>query len=171
MRTKVVSARVSVTLFSDASGNCKVFNKILLVENDRLALRVITAILGREYDVETVGSGRRAIDAISQREPYAAIIANVVMPDMCGETFFEASAKLAPSTLRILLTGYGIEGQSQLAWCNSSVTRIVSKPYALQTLRPILKDMLSKYTRCEQPAASGGSLEEHRRHTAAYVCG
>lgn len=76
---------------SQPSSTADIPLKILLVENSRTARAVLAKQLTNEsYSVDTVGSGKEAIDAILQSD-YHLVIMDVFLPQMNG---YEAAQRI-----------------------------------------------------------------------------
>lgn len=80
-------------------------DKVLIVDDDLVSLTAYKTILQEEFVVESAHSPAQALTKL-RREPYAVVIADMVMTDMDGITFLDKVAKASPATLRMILTGH-----------------------------------------------------------------
>jgi DNA-binding response OmpR family regulator len=58
--------------------------RILLAEDDRAILELLTRVLGRLYDVSSVGTGSAALARAGQPPPPHLFLLDVMMPDLDG---------------------------------------------------------------------------------------
>lgn len=79
--------------------------RILVVDDDELLLRSLRRILKGRYDVQCESNPYRALVALEEEGPFAAIISDLTMPGVDGIEFLERACDEAPETPRILLTG------------------------------------------------------------------
>lgn len=134
--------------------------RILLVDDEPLASRAMSRIIGPKYEVDIAADCEDALNAIRDRGPYAVLIADMHMPDQGGKTLLQLSSALTPATQRILLTGYSDVNGTDLAHYDGRLCRVISKPYAVHTIRSILADAITEYTRTQQQAQSEEKHEE-----------
>jgi two-component system, OmpR family, response regulator ArlR len=61
-----------------------VSERILVAEDDRSILRLVTLLLGRaHYEVDTARNGREALEKIEQRD-YDVVLLDLMMPELSG---------------------------------------------------------------------------------------
>ncbi len=81
--------------------------KILVVDDEANVLFTTTSILRQEgYDVEGVGSGADAIRAIREKY-YDLVLTDLKMPGVDGLAVLAEVRKRSPSTVTVMITGYG----------------------------------------------------------------
>jgi CheY-like chemotaxis protein len=78
--------------------------KVLCVDDEPRVLEGLEVNL-RAWDVVTVTSGDQALEAVSERGPFAVVVTDFRMPGMDGVTLLRKLRALSPDTIRILLTG------------------------------------------------------------------
>lgn len=95
--------------------------------------------------VVTAGSGAEGLQmqraALAEADPFAAVVSDLLMPEMDGIEFLTASCGLDPVAARILLTGVpdlATSGKARQA----HILRILSKPVTPPDLSRILDDAL-----------------------------
>jgi signal transduction histidine kinase/CheY-like chemotaxis protein len=81
--------------------------KILVVDDEANVLLTVAAILEQEgYDVDSAGGGAKAIEAIRSRH-YDLVLTDLKMPGIDGLQVLEEVRKTSPSTVTVMMTGYG----------------------------------------------------------------
>lgn len=80
--------------------------KILVVDDEKLVRDFIVETLKRKnYDVEAVESGQKALTALKDRT-FDLVISDMKMPDLTGIDLLKKIKELAPETLVIIITAY-----------------------------------------------------------------
>jgi signal transduction histidine kinase/CheY-like chemotaxis protein len=81
--------------------------KILVVDDEANVLLTVVAILEQEgYDVDAAPSGAAAIDAI-RGSHYDLVLTDLKMPGLDGLSVLTEVRKISPSTVTVMMTGYG----------------------------------------------------------------
>ena len=63
---------------------------VLVVDDEEVNRKLLVKILEAEYEVETASDGKQALQMLkAQPHKYAAIVLDLVMPDMNGFSFLE----------------------------------------------------------------------------------
>ena len=124
---------------------------ILVVDDDAGVREALAAALSARYTVETVATASAALDAVST-QPFDLILLDHRLPDLAGTTLLQIIKRFFPSTLVILMTGFG------------------SEEVAIEALRSGARDYLRKpidcgelYARVDALLAMRGA-EPARRH-------
>ena len=81
--------------------------KILVVDDEASVLLTVVAILQQEgFDVDSAGGGEQAIQAIRSTR-YDLVLTDLKMPGVDGLQVLEEVRKTSPSTVTVMMTGYG----------------------------------------------------------------
>jgi DNA-binding response OmpR family regulator len=124
--------------------------RILIIDDDPLLLRSLSDTLQVDrHDVTTAGGGQAGIEAFAaakaEGNPFPVVITDLGMPHVDGRKVASTVKASAPSTMVIMLTGWGrrlvTEGDIP-----PGVDQVLSKPPKLVELRTALsrvKDTLS----------------------------
>ena len=81
--------------------------KILVVDDEKNVLVTVVAILEQEgYDVDSAPDGQSAIEMIRARQ-YDLVMTDLKMPGVDGLAVLEEVRKTSPSTVTLMMTGYG----------------------------------------------------------------
>ena len=116
---------------------------ILVVDDEEPVLRIVGRILERVgYTVLLAPGGKEALELYARRaDEIAAVILDMVMPEMGGEEVYSQLKLLNPQVKVILSSGYSTDGLAgQLM--ERGINAFVQKPYAIQTLRQIVRQVL-----------------------------
>jgi response regulator RpfG family c-di-GMP phosphodiesterase len=114
-------------------------DKILLVDDDPAVLAGYRRSLYKDQQPDTATSGSEALEMIASKGPYAVVVSDMRMPGMDGVRFLSQVSKIAPDTVRVILTGYA-DFQSAMGAVNEGkVFRFLTKPCE----GPILKQTLN----------------------------
>lgn len=118
--------------------------RILLVEDDASIAFVIKehlSDLGSNYEVGSVASGEEALKEFEQGQ-WDLVVTDHRMPGITGLELIEQLKDRAPSTLTILITGYGSDELRRAAQ-RLNVYHYMAKPFPLADLSRVIHDALS----------------------------
>lgn len=115
---------------------------ILIVDDDRDVLRVLSRILGRDFDVHEASSGTEALARLDQRK-FTLVLSDLDMPPgLDGIEVLRASQRIHPSAGRLLLTA--ASRPDLIEHLRSGlVDRILSKPGSPEAIR----DAVARHSR------------------------
>ena len=113
--------------------------KILIVDDEVFFRRLFTEILseGEQYDIEAVGSGKDALDYLT-RNRVDVILADMIMPEICGLELIRRTRSLDPAPDIILATGNATV-ESAIQALKSGARDYLLKPCNPEQLRHTLK--------------------------------
>lgn len=119
--------------------------RLLVVDDDPLLLKSLRDTLEADgHRVVTAPGGQEGIDAfrdaLSRREPFAAVITDLGMPRVTGRQVAEDVKHVSPRTPVIMLTGWGqrLTADGEIP---PHVDRLLSKPPKLRELRTALLEL------------------------------
>jgi putative two-component system response regulator len=116
---------------------------ILIVDDNLVSLKQISALLSKDYDVSLAKSGEMALQIAAQKQPNL-ILLDVEMPDMDG---YETIARLkADGNLKdipvIFLTG-NIDAGTQAKCLGAGAVDFITKPPDVDALQSRIKTYLT----------------------------
>ena len=79
--------------------------KILFVDHEPAALNCYRQMLESKFAIATAGSGEEGLVSLRDHGPFAVVISDMQMTGMDGVQFLKRVRQVAPSTIRLLLTG------------------------------------------------------------------
>jgi len=137
--------------------------RILLVDDEQLVLDALRRQHGRRFAISSALGAPAALALVRSEGPFAVVVSDHNMPEIDGVSFLAQVRELAPSTVRILLTGQADAGLAALAASRASVFRFVAKPCAADELSAILQAAVKEHDSLVgpqprmEPTNSGGS--------------
>ncbi len=115
---------------------------VLVVDDDEMVREVAEAILRRAgFHVESVASGRAALERVRGQSPPDAILLDVAMPDLSGSEVLHSLAAECPELPVVIASGHRAELVSEQL-SGSAVHAILQKPYDTEALVLALSDAL-----------------------------
>lgn len=107
---------------------------VLLVDDNEATCTLVTALLQREFAVETATDGASAIERLKTQQ-YAAVLLDLRMPGMDGYGVLEFLKTHKPEILRQVLILTAALSERELARVRQyEVCGIVAKPFEVETL-------------------------------------
>ena len=81
-------------------------SSILVVDDDKAILKLLSRILGDDFNVSLAQSGRESLDHINSNPDTAAVVMDYRMPDMTGTDAARQIKSLNPDIPIVIHTGY-----------------------------------------------------------------
>jgi FixJ family two-component response regulator len=113
-------------------------DKILFVDDEAPVLDGYRRILRQEFQLSTALSGEEGLAALLATGPYAVVISDMRMPGMNGSEFLVQVRRIAPETVRMLLTGHADLDAAIDAVNRGNIFRFLTKPCE----KPVLIDAI-----------------------------
>lgn len=102
--------------------------KVLLVDDDGIALLVHSKMLEKHAEVVTAANANEALELIKKDKAFAVIISDQYMPDMNGAELLQIVGTMAPNIVRIMITGFADLDVAMQAVNLGNVFRFLVKP-------------------------------------------
>jgi PAS domain S-box-containing protein len=130
----------------DADGNrTPASRKVLLIDDEQMIVEGITALLEADgIEVESVGSGFEAADAIARFHPDLVVL-DLGLPDMDGSEVYTLIRELDRELPVIFATGHG-DPQALHEFLKDPHTRFLQKPFEVTDLLEMMVDVESEGT-------------------------
>jgi response regulator RpfG family c-di-GMP phosphodiesterase len=112
--------------------------KILFVDDESNILDGLRRLLGREFSIDTAGSGELALNALQESGPFAVVVSDMRMPGMNGVQLLTRVRERWPETVRLMLTGNSDIQTAIDAVNEGCVFRFLTKPCPEAILKPAL---------------------------------
>ena len=119
--------------------------RVLLVDDDKNILAAYRRNLGNKFAVDVAENGEKGLAVLKEREPFAVVISDYRMPGMDGIEFLSLARKVAPHTVRIMLTGYADMEKVLGAINEGNVFRFLTKPCPSNVLTGVLEKAIEQY--------------------------
>lgn len=124
--------------------------KVLIVDDERPILESMKRVLRRRYDCELANTGQEALDAVKSNGPFAIIMADMRMPGMSGIELLAEMLRIAPDTVRIMLTGNAEESTESDARELGQVFKFLHKPCQPSEIEETLDSAVAVYMSSRQ---------------------
>jgi len=102
--------------------------RVLCVDDEPSVLQAFGLTLRRHFRLTTATSGNEALSKLDQEGPFAVVMSDMRMPGMSGATLLARVREVAPSSVRILLTGHSDFNSAVEAVNEGQIFRFLSKP-------------------------------------------
>jgi DNA-binding NtrC family response regulator len=137
------------------SADSRVRGRLLLVDDDEAACRLLAEVLERDaYEVVTALSVDQAMRALAGTPPFDAVLTDLRMPGRSGLDLVRLARDREPDAVVIVLTAFGDAAAAGEA-IRAGAFDFVSKPYDIGALRQTLARALER--RRLAPAARDGT--------------
>lgn len=120
-------------------------DKILCVDDEQHILASYRRQLRKDFDLDTASSGPEGLEAIQTNGPFAVIVSDMQMPGMNGVQFLSEARKIAPNSVRMMLTGLADQGTASEAVNEGNVFRFLTKPCPSESLIRALVAGIEQY--------------------------
>lgn len=120
-------------------------DKILCVDDEQNILASYRRQLRKDFDLDTASSGPEGLEAIETNGPFAVIVSDMQMPGMNGVQFLSEARKIAPNSVRMMLTGVADQSTAAEAVNEGNVFRFLTKPCPSESLIRALVAGIEQY--------------------------
>lgn len=121
---------------------------ILLIDDDKSILRILTRILQKQgYSIRTAETGREAEEEINGHSYDLALI-DVKLPDTDGIDLLQKLQTLSPNMIKIILTGFASMDNGIKA-LNSGADAYLVKPVEPTELLRIIKEKFEERSKAK----------------------
>ncbi len=120
-------------------------NKVLFIDDDLNILASFKRRLGRRFNIATVPGGEQGLEVLEQDGPVAIVISDQRMPGMDGIQFLGEVKKLAPDTVRMMLTGNTDLTTAIKAVNEGNIFRFFTKPCPPEDMAHAIEAGLKQY--------------------------
>ena len=125
--------------------------RILLVDDDSAVRSVAAALLESSgYNVVAMSTASDAIALTERREPFDAVVTDLMMPTMSGSEMVQRLRALRPGLPVVYISGYADHEDTD---DDRRTTRSLAKPFSPATLRRELEALLASPKTAQAVAA------------------
>jgi two-component system response regulator AtoC len=112
--------------------------KILVIDDEELIRGFIAETLKREhFDVTTIDSGKKGI-ALCKETAFDLVFTDMKMPDLTGIEVLKKIKEISPSTIVVVITGYGSIENAVEAMRLGAFNYLI-KPFSLDTIEAVVE--------------------------------
>ncbi|MHB8901990.1 MAG: HD domain-containing phosphohydrolase [Thermoguttaceae bacterium] len=119
--------------------------RILCVDDDSNILVGYQRALRKQFAIETALGAEEALQSIARQGPYAVVVADMRMPGMNGVELLAEVRKIAPNTVRMMLTGNADQQTALEAVNQGQIFRFMTKPCPPEDFARTLEAGLEQY--------------------------
>ncbi len=119
--------------------------KILLVDDDPNILQGYSRQFRKQFQIETASGGKEGLETTVKSGPFAVIISDMQMPEMNGIQFLNSVCKIAPDSVRIMLTGNADQKTAMDAVNDGQIFRFLTKPCSPEAFCKSIESGLEQY--------------------------
>jgi PAS domain S-box-containing protein len=114
--------------------------RVLIIDDEPRLARVLEAQLDGDYEVTIAHSGRQAIEILGRFSDFAAIVCDVLMPDLTGIDVHEWLRERHPGLERrvVFMTGGALSARARTV-LDAAQGRCLAKPFTGEELRRALE--------------------------------
>lgn len=119
---------------------------VLLVDDNEATCTLVTALLCREFLVESAGDGMEAIERLRARR-YAAVILDLRMPQLDGFGVLDHLERERPELLpRVIVLTAAVSRRDEERIRRYRVARVIAKPFEIEHLLAAVRDVAGEGT-------------------------
>jgi eukaryotic-like serine/threonine-protein kinase len=127
--------------------------KVLFVDDEERILTALEALFRADYEVLTAQGAEAAMELLKSN-PVQIVVSDQRMPGMAGVELLREVRKVAPRTVRILLTGYSDLAAMVGSINEGEVFRFVKKPWDNDEIRGVMKEAAEVAAKVAPPPAA-----------------
>lgn len=120
-------------------------SKVLLVDDDDNVLSAYRRNLRMHFDIHTASSGEEGLEILRNKGPFYVVVSDYYMPEMNGLEFFTEVKKIAPDSVRVMLSGQADLQATIEAINEGSIFRFLYKPCSSEQLVNTIQASVEQY--------------------------
>ena len=120
-------------------------DEVLLVDDEPNVLHALRRGLHGRFKVHLAEGGPAALKMLQDDGPFAVVVCDMQMPEVSGLTVLAESKRVAPDTIRIMLTGNADQQTAINAVNQGSVFRFLNKPCPADKLAETLESAIRQH--------------------------
>jgi len=119
--------------------------KILVVDDEQNNLDMVTRAFRQQFLVLTASNGEEGLKILKENLDVILVISDQRMPGLSGSQFLAEVFKIAPDSMRILMTGYADQDAVVEAVNLGKIWSYVRKPVGADQLRDVVRSSVEVY--------------------------
>ncbi|MBU1247669.1 MAG: response regulator [Proteobacteria bacterium] len=119
--------------------------RILFVDDDDKILKMFKRSLAKDFEVHVALGPEEGLKQIAEEDAFCVVVSDLKMPGMDGITFLNKVRKLAPETVRVILTGYADLENAMASVNTGGVFRFLTKPCEMGAITDVLKTCVKQF--------------------------
>lgn len=143
-------------------------DRILVVDDEEMALRNLEHILGREgFSIVTTDSGSKALKLISETE-FDVVLTDLRMARVDGMKILEECKRLRPITEVIMITGYATV-DSAIEAMKRGAYHYLPKPYRNEEVRKVVSEAAEKVRLKKENRILKEQFQKHHKGSGVRI--
>jgi two-component system NtrC family sensor kinase len=116
---------------------------VLVIDDEPLIIKLVAAILAKDYDVTCETRGEAALARIESGERYDAILCDLMMPQVTGMDLHDSLLEIAPEQAKVMLflTGGAFTSRAR-AFLERASNVTIDKPFDAAALRARVRELV-----------------------------
>lgn len=119
--------------------------RILCIDDEPNVLSGIERQLRGRFDLTTAVGAKEGLAVLKEKGPFAVVISDYKMPEMSGVEVLKEAARIAPDSVRLMLTGCADLDVAVSALNEGGIWRFLSKPCSREALQNAIRGALEHY--------------------------
>lgn len=119
--------------------------KILFVDDEPSVLEALQRQFRQQFHVHTALGGAEGLTIVRMQGPFPVVVSDCRMPGMDGIQFLALVRKIAPDTVRMMLTGNHDLETAMKAVNQGEIFRFLTKPCPPDTFQSALEAGIKQY--------------------------
>ncbi len=148
--------------------------RVLLVDDEPANLRMMAALLEREFELLEAPDGQAAwelIESLSETESLACIVSDQRMPRLTGVELFERVQPVMPRVVRIIVTGF-VDVDAIIDSINKAeIYKFIVKPFDANDFKLTVRRAIEAHQMQRRLDANHRELEAHNAAFRRFVPG
>lgn len=120
-------------------------DKVLFVDDEINVLNAYRRALRKRFSLDVAEGGAKALQMIATQGPYAVLVADMRMPGMNGVELLAKARRVAPHTVRIMLTGNQDQQTAIDAINQGDIYRFLNKPCKPENLAAAIDSAMEQH--------------------------
>ena len=119
-------------------------DKVLFLDDEQNVLNSLRRLFIKDFHILMSTSGPEALDLLRNNN-VSVIVSDNLMPGMKGIEFLQHAKRIAPDSVRIMLTGHGDMQAAMDAINQGEVYKFITKPWDSEELRATIINSIDRY--------------------------
>ena len=121
-------------------------HRVLCIDDEVNVLKAFERQLRKQFEVTTADSPEKGLGLLNSSPPFAVVMTDLKMPGMDGIQLLSEVKKVAPNTVRVMLTGHADIQTAVEAVNLGNIFRLLTKPCPPMTLLRAIKSAVEQYS-------------------------
>lgn len=113
--------------------------KLLYVDDEKINLKIFTALFRKKYDVFVAESGPKALPILQEHTDIDYVISDMKMPEMDGLEFIRKASENHPSINYYILSGFYQDDKITKAIEEGLILEFFEKPFDIDQIQEALE--------------------------------